>query len=81
MPTKAVAFLPHILQSVDYRSSQNLSDRYPVTWQMNQSTIIMPCNTSGYYRPDVAAQYGLVDIDWSNEKNDWANAPSITNAN
>eukprot|EP01044_Picomonas_judraskeda_P047790 COSAG03_NODE_27341_length_253_cov_2.012987_1_plen_52_part_10 len=24
---------------------------YPVTWQMNQSTIIMPCNESGLTDP------------------------------
>ena len=44
------------------------------TYNMSMSTIIMPCNTSGYFDPGAAARYGLVDIDWSNAKQEWANA-------
>ena len=43
------------------------------TYNMSLSTIIMPCNTSGYFNPDAAAKYGLVDMDWSNAKQLWAN--------
>ena len=37
-------------------------------------TIIMPCNNSGYYKPEIAARYGVADFDWSNAKDQWANA-------
>ena len=43
------------------------------TYNMSMSTVIMPCNTSGYFDPVVAGRYGLVDIDWRNGKNVWAN--------
>ena len=39
---------------------------YPVTYQMNKSTIIMPCNNSGYTDPATTLGWGVVDFDWSN---------------
>lgn len=48
--------------------------KWTATYNMSLSTIIMPCNTSGYYDAAVAAQFGIVDIDWSNGKQLWANA-------
>ena len=51
------------------------------TWDMSMSTIMMPCNTSGTFDVALAARYGLVDIDWSNMRADWANeAPMDDNA-
>ena len=46
---------------------------YPVTWQMNRSTVIMPCNYTGYLDPASLGGWsgGLVDIDWSNAKSLW----------
>jgi len=44
------------------------------TYNMSMSTIIMPCNTTGYFEPSAAARYGIVDVDWSNAKREWANA-------
>ena len=44
------------------------------TWQMNLSTIIMPCNYTGLYDYDAypqLAKFGLVDYDWSNAKKTW----------
>ena len=38
------------------------------TYNMSMSTIIMPCNTTGYFRPSAVARYGIVDVDWSNAK-------------
>ena len=35
---------------------------------------MMPCNYSGWFDPKVAADYGIVDFDWSNAKQLWANA-------
>ena len=40
----------------------------PPTWQMNQSTIIMPCNGSGFTDPQSTAGWAVVDFDWSNSK-------------
>ena len=39
---------------------------WPATWQMNASTIIMPCNYTGYQVPKTVADWGIVDFDWSN---------------
>ena len=44
------------------------------TYNMSMSTIIMPCNTTGYFEPSAAARYGIVDVDWSNAKQQWAHA-------
>merc|ERR1719329_1954713 len=35
---------------------------------MNKSTIIMPCNYSGYTDPSSTAGWAVVDFDWSNAK-------------
>ena len=32
------------------------------TWDMAMSTAMMPCNTSGWFDPALAAQYGLADF-------------------
>jgi hypothetical protein len=45
---------------------------------MQQSTIFMPCNYSGHYNPQVAAKFGIVDFDWSNEKDEWINDSPMT---
>lgn len=42
---------------------------------MASSTIIMPCNTSGPLAPtEFFSSFGVVDVDWSNEKDLWAQA-------
>eukprot|EP00040_Diaphanoeca_grandis_P013021 m.65878 g.65878 ORF g.65878 m.65878 type:complete len:539 (+) comp23614_c0_seq1:190-1806(+) len=43
------------------------------TWDMAMSTVMMPCNTSGWFDPALAAQYGIADFDWSNARDMWAN--------
>jgi len=47
---------------------------YPATWDMARSTIIMPCNGSGFADPHFFSKFGIVDFDWSNAKAAWANA-------
>jgi hypothetical protein len=32
-----------------------------------------PCNTSGWFNASFAAQYGVVDYDWSNNRALWSN--------
>ena len=41
---------------------------WPPTYDMALSTIMMPCNYSGFMDPEFAAKWGLVDFDWSNAK-------------
>ena len=54
------------------------------TYRMNDSTVIMPCNYSGFYDFSDGAGYpqlgrfGLVDYDWSNAKLHWANQSPMT---
>jgi hypothetical protein len=40
----------------------------PPRYQMNQSTIIMPCNNSGYMDPKRTVGWSIIDFDWSNGK-------------
>ena len=40
----------------------------PPTYMMNSSTIIMPCNDTGYTDPASTLGWGVVDFDWSNSK-------------
>lgn len=44
----------------------------PPTYQMNRSTIIMPCNETGFTDPASTRGWGVVDFDWSNAKEIWA---------
>lgn len=45
--------------------------KWPPTYSMPKSTIVMPCNSSGFLDPVFAAQWGICDIDWSNLKFQW----------
>eukprot|EP01052_Picozoa_sp_SAG31_P025411 SAG31_NODE_2226_length_6149_cov_9.156198_3_plen_279_part_00 len=47
---------------------------YPCTYQLNRSTIIMPCNYSGLTSAASITGWGIVDFDWSNAKAIWARA-------
>jgi hypothetical protein len=44
----------------------------PPTYQMNMSTIIMPCNYSGFTDPKTTVGWAIIDFDWSNGKQIWA---------
>ena len=46
---------------------------WPPTYNMSLSTIMMPCNDSGYMDAHTAGAWGIVDYDWSNAKQLWAN--------
>ena len=41
------------------------------TYVMNQSTIIMPCNKSGFTDPATTVGWSVIDFDWSNAKALW----------
>jgi len=51
------------------------------TWNMSMSTSMMPCNTSGWFDPHLAAQYGVADFDWSNMRDGNADAAGWTKLN
>lgn len=47
------------------------------SWLMNRSTLIMPCNYTGFVDPRTVAHWGITDFDWSDFKgrgatNGWA---------
>lgn len=44
----------------------------PPSWLMNESTIIMPCNETGFTDPASTKGWSIVDFDWSNAKEIWA---------
>lgn len=59
-------------------SNEGLSGRFPIwpsTYNMQDSTIIQPCNTSGWLDAAHFSQFGLVSIDWSNAKQLWVVPP------
>ena len=51
--------------------AHNNVPNWTVTYNMSESTVVMPCNYSGLYDftayPELA-KFGLVDYDWSNAK-------------
>jgi len=50
------------------------------TYEMAASTIMMPCNTSGWFDARLAARYGIADFDWSNGRDIWANGHPMDDA-
>ena len=49
---------------------------WPPTWSLPLSTIVQPCNYSGFVEPlDFFAQFAVVDFDWSNAKALWVAPP------
>ena len=61
--------------SVVFTLSDAALPRFPPTWDMQQSTMVMPCNYSGTMdmRSSVG-KFGIVDVDWSNMKKIWSNS-------
>ena len=47
---------------------------WPAQWRMNLSTVIQPCNASGYFK--FGSRYGLASFDWSNAKALWSANPN-----
>jgi hypothetical protein len=59
-----------LLQVDGFLNYQN--PRWPPTYQLNLSSISMACNSSGFYNVDLAASFGIVSFDWSNQKKAWS---------
>ena len=60
------------------RGNEGEPGRFPTwaqSWDMQTSTIIQPCNTSGFLDPSFYSQWGIVDVDWSNAKALWVKPP------
>ena len=53
------------------RPSRMCLPPWPPTYDMAASTITMFCNFSGWLDPDSLAPWGLVDVDWSNQRHSW----------
>ena len=51
---------------------------WPPSYAMNQSTLSMACNSSGWFDVELASQIGIVSFDWSNHKASWAAAKPMT---
>jgi hypothetical protein len=51
---------------------------WDATWDMKRSTVIMPCNYTGFMDPAVYKDWGLVDFDWSNGRSVWSTAQPMT---
>jgi hypothetical protein len=47
--------------------------KWTPTYNMSRSTVVMPCNESGYSDPHLFAKFGIADFDWSNAKEAWSN--------
>ena len=45
--------------------------RFAPSYDMFDSSIIMPCNYTGQFEVDVSTQWGIADLDWSNGKKQW----------
>ncbi len=52
---------------------------YPQQWQMNKSTAIMICNSTGPVDAGWAKQWHLVDIDWNSDKVQWSATKPMSN--
>ena len=44
-----------------------IPSRMKPTWAMNASTIIMPCNNTGFTDPESTKGWGIVDFDWTHK--------------
>ena len=59
-------------------SNEGISGRFPlwpVTYNMQDSTIVQPCNVSGFLDAAHFSQFGLVSVDWSNNHDAWVIPP------
>ena len=75
MATQLLVFLSFIFISTQIEA-QSVFPKWTPTYLMNSSTIVQPCNYSGFFSDDTVqklAKYGVVDIDWSNAKLVWSN--------
>jgi hypothetical protein len=76
----AVAAVASAASPPPCRSNEGEPGRFPTwpaTWRLQDSTIVQPCNTSGFLA-DSYAKFGIVSVDWSNAKALWVVPPMST---
>ena len=56
------------------KSSGYTTPLWTPTYLQNSSTLVMPCNYSGYFNTSITSKFGIVDYDWSSNKMGWVNA-------
>jgi hypothetical protein len=74
----AAATVSRALAVPPCRSNEGEQGRFPtwpVTYNMQDSTVIQPCNMSGFLNATLYSQFGLVSVDWSNAKQLWVEPP------
>jgi len=49
-----------------------------VEWDLLRSTIMQPCNYSGWFDADLAAEFGVVSFDWANHENSCVTQHTVT---
>ena len=63
--------LPLLLASASLGLAAAQLPLWPQSWRMNESTIAMPCNYSGYTAPASLAGWAVTSFDWSNSLAAW----------
>jgi len=71
-PPILLLLLCYLISSLRLGSAY-LLPKWPPTYNMSQSTIIQPCNYSGYFSPEFSGKWAIISYDWSNAKQMWAN--------
>ena len=65
---------PSDVRGMSPAGPKNNVPKWTVTYNMSESTVVMPCNYTGLYDYEAyphLAEFGLVDYDWSNAKKTW----------
>ena len=74
----ALAAVPLARAYVPFPDPPQPLPQFPPSYDMFDSSIIMPCNYTGPFQTKIAAQWGIADIDWSNSKAQWVNNHPMT---
>jgi hypothetical protein len=77
MMSSKVAFFT-VLFILAHTSLTQLAPTWPTTYNLRSSTILQVCNTTGPVSSDVVSRWGLIDVDWSNEKQSWCKDKPMT---
>ena len=70
--------LPALALPVALAVSGVVVPKWEPTYNMTKSTVIMSCNYTGMIDPAVYRNFGLVDFDWSNAREQWTTATPMT---
>ena len=65
-------------QRLDPRTGACRVPKWEATWVTKDSTIVMPCNESGFFDARLVASFSWVSFDWSNYKTKYVNHKPMT---